>query len=147
MPRDNVHELGLVSLLYVSRSSIEESQGQKQLEDIITVAVARNARSGVTGALLYTGAHFAQVLEGPRKAVSELMHSIERDNRHRDVTTVRSDHLRQRLFADWAMAYSGRSPYLDRHVKPLLSSVANEEQKGELIASLMDVLSSVRRQL
>jgi hypothetical protein len=110
---DNVHELGLVALLYVSRSSLNQEDTEEQLAQIVSTARRVNARLNVTGALLFTGAHFAQALEGPEQAVAELMTSIERDARHRDVTTIGLAPIRERKFGDWAMAYSGTSPYLD----------------------------------
>jgi len=144
MLSDNVHAIDLVSLLYVSRSLIQEGDAEAQLGDIVSVALARNQSLQVTGALLFTGAYFAQALEGPRRAVTELMDKIERDPRHRDVSTVSLGPLRTRLFPDWAMAYSGPSPYFDRHVKPLLSPFTADEQKNDLVESLLDELRSVR---
>jgi hypothetical protein len=135
-----VRELGLFSLLYVSRSSLEGSQEEAQVGEIIRIAVARNAELRVTGSLLFTGAHFAQVLEGPREAVADLMSSIEADSRHRDVTTVKTRTIGQRMFPDWAMAYSGRSPFLDRHLKPLLSPLLEQDARNELVDEVLQLM-------
>ncbi|WP_408589948.1 BLUF domain-containing protein [Novosphingobium sp.] len=52
-------------------------------------ASARNASLGVTGLLVWNGSGFLQLLEGPVRSVEQLMTSIGRDPRHRDITVVR----------------------------------------------------------
>ena len=58
---DSLHESQLISLFYVSRSSLQESKAQEEVSNIVSFALSNNAGLSVTGALLYTGAHFAQV--------------------------------------------------------------------------------------
>lgn len=73
----------LLRLHYVSRAAAELAPGAVQ--DLLAWSIAFNARAGITGALIATGTHFSQVLEGPASAVEPLMASIARDPRHRDV--------------------------------------------------------------
>jgi len=110
----------LTSLLYVSKSLVERLAQAESLQDIVEVARSRNAQLAVTGALIFTRAHFAQILEGSRAAVEELMVSIKRDARHQDVTVVEWIDIESRRFPDWSMAYSGPSAYVDRHLSPFL---------------------------
>ena len=133
----NVHDLGLSSLVYVSRSRLPVEGDADALNDIINVAISRNRPLRVTGALIYTELHFAQVLEGSLHAIDELMSSIRKDERHRDVTVVAKQVISARIFADWAMAYSGPSPYLDRHVKPLISPATAKEDRSPLVGALI----------
>ena len=115
--------IGVTSLLYVSRSTIERSAETKSLESIIEVARSRNAKLEVTGALIFTRAYFAQILEGSDLAIDDLMASINRDIRHREVNVIERVALANRRFADWSMAYAGPSSYIERHLSPLVSEV------------------------
>ena len=64
---------------------------------------AFNAGAGITGALVFTGSHFSQVLEGPAAAVQALMAAILRDPRHRDVRMLCESAAAKRRFGHWAM--------------------------------------------
>ncbi|MEA3038010.1 MAG: hypothetical protein QOE79_523 [Sphingomonadales bacterium] len=108
-------------LLYVSRSLLRLPDEAGEVDRIVAVARRENARLGVTGALVFTRAHFAQVLEGDQGAVESLMARIRSDSRHDTVTLVSAGAREGRLFPHWSMAYSGGSLYVDRHIKPLLA--------------------------
>jgi len=139
---ENVCEIGLVTLMYVSRSSLSLKGDYEEIEDIVQTAVPHNVKIQVTGALIYTEVHFAQVLEGPRAAVHKLMQSIGRDRRHSDVTVVSQHRIRNRRFGSWSMAYNGPSPYLDRHVKPLVAGSYLPRQGEETVERLF---SNIKR--
>ena len=49
-------------LLYVSESRIDEADAQSVVSQIVAHAQLKNAQLGLTGALIFTGEHFAQVL-------------------------------------------------------------------------------------
>ena len=101
---DEIHQL-----VYVSCTAIEGDEGtyRRAIEDILAVARERNARLGVTGALLCNREYFAQVLEGPREAVEEIYESIQCDERHTGTTVLRFRPAPRRDFPDWTMAYEG----------------------------------------
>jgi hypothetical protein len=143
----NVIELPrtITSLLYVSRSRLQPEQ-MPQVDGIVELARQRNARLGVTGALIFTEIHFAQVLEGLKPAVDELMRSIAADKRHGDLTVVETITVPEPRFPDWAMAYRGPSFYVDRHVKPLLAAPADMSQRTRSIAELLSILQELSRQ-
>jgi hypothetical protein len=109
-------------LLYVSRSLLRLPQEAGEVDRIVAVARRENARLGVTGALVFTRAHFAQVLEGDEQAVEALMERIGKDRRHDGVRVVSKSMREARLFPQWSMAYSGGSLYVDRHIRPLLAA-------------------------
>lgn len=77
-------------------------------------------RDLVFQALIATGSHFAQVLEGTSAALAQLMRNIRADARHEDVEVVRCLSMNERFFSGWAMAYSGPSSYAAEHIRPLL---------------------------
>jgi len=108
------------TLLYVSKTLLEFPASEAEVANIVAVSLSRNAKLGVTGALISTGSYFAQVLEGEQAAVEELMDSIDADPRHMRVKIIRTVE-EPRRFAGWSMAYSGTSPLVDRHIAPLFS--------------------------
>jgi hypothetical protein len=66
----------LESLLYISRSTLPQARGPSEVEEIVRLAQSRNQSIEVTGALVYSGAHFTRILEGPPAQLSDLMRSI-----------------------------------------------------------------------
>ena len=96
---------GLHRLIYVSRWSNGLGEDvPAALHRIVTASVARNRTIDVTGLLLAHEGWFIQALEGPSAGISGLMERITPDPRHRDVQTIGSDAVEQRLFRDWNMA-------------------------------------------
>ncbi len=91
----------LLRLQYVSRAAADLAPGAVQ--EIVAWSSAFNARADITGALIATGTHFSQVLEGPASAVEPLMASIARDPRHRDVRILYEATTARRRFGTWAM--------------------------------------------
>lgn len=138
MPND------LISLLYVSEATLCEPWGAEPVEGIVEVALERNAALDVTGALVFTGGHFAQVLEGTAANVEELMASIRRDKRHKAIAIVETKAIVRRLFADWSLAYTGSSSFVERHITPLIEgSPSNLERlNGHRLIELMREFAS-----
>lgn len=114
--------MNLLSFLYVSRSTLSPRTAAPTVEQIVAGSRARNAALGLTGALLFTGEYFAQVLEGEAASVDALMHRIARDPRHEQIIIVAREPIAIRRFIDWSMAYSGPSQFVARHVTRLLDS-------------------------
>lgn len=132
MTASNTRELGLTMLLYVSRAVLPSDGEMDAVNHIVEASVQRNASLNVNGALIWTGRHFAQVLEGQDAEISQLMRSIRSDERHRHLTVVANNSAVSRRFADWAMAYAGASAYLDQVLKQLLSPSVARSRKTEL---------------
>lgn len=99
----------LYRLAYISRNTIdggiEEVRGQ--IRRILAAAHRKNPALGITGALLYSGGFFCQVIEGPQEAIEELFETIQMDGRHADVTVLQFEPVEERGFDDWAMAFAG----------------------------------------
>jgi hypothetical protein len=93
----------LVRLIYASR--VNEGLGPSDIDAILTTSRARNARSGVTGALCVTGSMFLQCLEGGREEVNATYHRIVADRRHRDVLLLGMKEVSERDFSEWSMEY------------------------------------------
>lgn len=92
-------------VIYVSRARPAGMDQQAMLDDILGAARRNNAKAGVTGALLYSARHFAQVLEGPPEAVDDIFETIQCDARHDDIAVLEVSAPSQRAFAAWSMAY------------------------------------------
>ncbi|OYW33454.1 MAG: blue light sensor protein [Methyloversatilis sp. 12-65-5] len=95
----------LVRLIYASR--VQPDVGPGDIDQILQVSQANNARDGITGALCYTGGVFLQCLEGGRDQVNAAYHRIVADARHRDPLLLGLREIAQRDFTDWGMGYVG----------------------------------------
>jgi hypothetical protein len=137
--------MGLKTLLYVSKSLIAPADIGREIENIVSGARTRNAERGVSGVLIFTEARFAQVIEGPEPAIDALMDTISIDPRHKQVTVVREGALDERRYADWSMAYSGPSLYVDRHVRPLLDPVLQNRDRRRLCDRLLYLMEELAR--
>lgn len=139
--------MALQSLLYFSESRIEPSNAQGEVERILRVAHDRNPSAGVTGALIFTGTHFAQLIEGEGTQVTRLMTSIANDHRHTLVKIVMREPLIARRFPDWSMAYNGPSLFVSRHITRLLNDPSRSERSRSSIwlAELLDLFDEFRR--
>ncbi len=109
----------LVSLIYVSLSTVPPAERRAEVNQIVMQSVAHNATIGVTGALMSTSRYFAQLLEGRAAVVDRLLARIRLDTRHRDLAVVRRRRLDERQFAGWSLAYSGSSTTLDDMLQSL----------------------------
>jgi hypothetical protein len=91
----------LVRLLYVSRSAKPISAAD--VDSLLSQCRKNNPNSGITGVLCFSEQYYLQVLEGGRKAVSELYNHIIKDPRHSEVTTLHYEEVTERLYGSWTM--------------------------------------------
>lgn len=112
------------SLFYISLSLIPVAGAARVVAGIVEQARARNRELGVTGALVFTGKHFAQLLEGEREVVDETMSRVIADPRHTDIRILETRSLERRLFDGWSLAYSGAARFLQAQVDSVLAADA-----------------------
>jgi hypothetical protein len=100
--------MSIYQIVYCSKSRIDGSPEEVEaaIGSILAIARDKNRRAEISGALLFNGAAFAQVLEGPLAAVEEIFEQIQCDPRHSDVVLLRNDEAPARVFPDWKMAYA-----------------------------------------
>lgn len=91
---------GLRQVFYVSQARIA---GIQQVNRLLRVCVDNNSRKGISGLLIYTGNHFAQVIEGPEPAIGEVMERIAQDPRHTRMRRLAVKPVTTRSFGGWAM--------------------------------------------
>ena len=93
----------MLSIVYVSSATrlLEENE----LLDMLKTCQRNNARTNVTGLLLYKGGDFMQAIEGPEPFVRGLYKKIQRDTRHTGVYKLLERNIEEREFSNWTMAF------------------------------------------
>lgn len=91
----------LVRLVYASRA--DKPLDADALAELLKQCKENNLKLGITGVLCFSSGIFLQALEGGRDVVSSLYNRIARDARHRDVTLLHFEEIRERRFANWWM--------------------------------------------
>ena len=104
----------MLSIAYVSAAA--DPVTDDDVAAILSQSRANNERNGLTGALLYHGGRFIQILEGPDEAVHSRFAIISADPRHRIIQTVREKQINERQFPEWTMGFR---PLADSSVKEL----------------------------
>ena len=86
----DLYHLAYVSDVMLETSDQEPAQAHLdgQLREILDTAKRNNRETDVTGALLFSGSHFAQVLEGSESAINDRFRAISQDTRHHNVTPL-----------------------------------------------------------
>lgn len=98
---------GVLSAL-VYRSRATEPMTDVDLFYLLAHIRDCNAKSGLTGLLLYDRGWFFQWLEGQPEALSETWNRIRRDPRHEAVTVFADQVIPVRLFDDWPLRFAHR---------------------------------------
>lgn len=126
------------SIVYISTPTFAPYQAAGMVRAIVGHAQRRNADRGVTGTLIATEHHFAQVIEGRRDATQPLMENILLDPRHCDVTIVQHQIDAGRRFREWSLAYHGNSAYFEGFIRALLPG--REQRRGD-VERLVDLMT------
>lgn len=94
----------LSQFLYLSRIA-----GPRPFEAVAEVAAEarlNNARLGITGLMVFDGAHVCQYVEGECDAIDGLVGRLQVDPRHELLRVLHHGSLdSERLFARWCMGY------------------------------------------
>ncbi|MET4783198.1 BLUF domain-containing protein [Glaciihabitans sp. UYNi722] len=104
----------MFSIAYVSAAAVEMTDDD--IAAILVQARANNLRHHLTGALLYHRGRFIQILEGPDEQVLSRFALISADPRHRSISVVSEEPIKERQFPEWTMGFR---PLADDAVKEL----------------------------
>ncbi len=104
---------------------------------ILGVAQLNNRRLDVTGMLVQSDGHFAQVLEGRPEVVSGLLEKIRLDRRHRDVRVLLQEDVSRRQFANWGMGLVRRDDKTAEMRQLHRQGCADDARARELIMTLL----------
>ena len=115
-----------IRLLYYSQSVKEMSL--MDLKNIMDIARSNNNSLGICGMLCYSNQYFMQVLEGPRRDVSELFITIANDPRHDDITLMSCTPIDNILFSEWDMGCASNLPLLEKIMQRLEMPEFNPEK-------------------
>jgi hypothetical protein len=136
--------MAIYTLLYASKARVAGEEAEAAVEAIVHGSRTRNAGLGVTGALLFSGGHFAQWLEGERVGVDALMRSIARDPRHTGIVILEAGPAAARRFPDWTLAYAGSSTFVDGALADaLVEPPADHPRRARRIRSLLEGFAAV----
>lgn len=139
----------IYSLAYISKNKIPGNQSEinEQIKNILSVANCNNPTIGVTGALLYSGGYFCQVIEGPEDALEELFESIQMDHRHGECTILHFEPIDERGFSDWSMAFAGIDEKMRFDIHGIKASKDDLQMKeaGKSLVKVLDELVTQRQ--
>lgn len=133
----------MITLMYVSISTLDAGASASAIADIVNRSSVRNGTLSVTGALIFTGKHFAQALEGSGPSIDELMWSISRDPRHRAVMIVDRRPISHLRFPSWHMAYQGAANYVDNPIERLIEKPQSEA--SPLVERIYQIMTEFAR--
>ena len=126
----------MLSVTYVSVA--DPLISEEDVASILVSARRNNARDELTGALVYNGHNFLQLLEGPDEKVDACLAVIREDPRHSGVTEVRRRTVEGRDFGEWAMLYDPRFDWQDEGLARLAANgridAADERMFANFIA-------------
>lgn len=130
-------------LVYFSRNQMPGSNQDivAGIHQILASSRRNNAALGVTGALLFNSGCFAQVLEGPRAAVSRIFERIQRDPRHSDALVLEYAPVAKRSFPSWSMAFVGQRQKEQR----LFGAISADSGFDPAHLSAEQIFSTLRR--
>lgn len=139
----------LYNLAYISKNTIKGSPEQitEQIRTILAAAHKNNPALGVTGALLYSGGYFCQVIEGAQDVLEELFETIQMDDRHGEVTVLHFEPIEVRGFSEWAMALAGIEDHMRFDIEGVLRSKDELAMKetGHHMAAVLEQLVTQRQ--
>lgn len=87
-------------------STASEELSDEGLKDILRQSVVNNRKANITGLLLHADYSIIQIIEGPSNSVKTLYNKIQGDIRHRAVTLLYDQPIKERDFANWEMGYT-----------------------------------------
>jgi hypothetical protein len=113
---------GLHALVYVSTAV--RPMTLPDIDRLLDVARARNAKLRVTGVLLYDAGHFMQYLEGPASSMTRVYESIKASTLHRDIIELLRERIEKSEFPEWSMAFRSPNAF----------GMSNPTQQGDLLS-------------
>lgn len=125
----------MLSVIYVSVA--DPLIRDEDIADILISARRNNARDDLTGALIYNGANFMQLLEGEPKAVDACLDVIRADPRHSGMTEIRRRTLEMRDFGEWFMLYDSNFEGYDENLARLAANGRIDEQDEKMMSNFI----------
>ena len=99
----------VMQLIYMSQPFGYE---EAILSGILLTARRRNARDGITGALICRQDIYLQLIEGEAAPIEALWARLQLDDRHLEVTLLSREDVAARILPDWAMLHDPARSWL-----------------------------------
>ena len=112
----------LHALVYVSTAV--RPMALPDIERLLDVARARNAKLSVTGVLLYDAGHFMQYLEGPALSMKRVYEVIKASPLHQGIIELLRERIETSEFPEWSMAFRSPNAF----------GMSNPTQQGDLLS-------------
>lgn len=125
----------MLSVIYVSVA--DPLIGEEDIAALVEQARRNNAREGLTGALIYNGHNFMQLLEGPADKVEACLAVICTDARHSGMTEVRRREIDTRDFALWSMLYTAEFRGHDADLARLAAGTGLDPQDERMMTNFI----------
>lgn len=141
----------MIAILCASEAKIPFDQ--RTLKKLHDEYVKRNRELGLTGYLSWKNNRFFQYLEGPENAIDEAIESIDNDQRHSILRTLRLGPIEQRRFSRWDMLNITGAGIPDIRIQDLIedvmkSTVGNvfaETESRRLILEMLEQMSKLQK--
>ncbi len=137
------------SIVYVSDQTIDFDTSL--LEALSAAAAYKNRLLGLTGYLSWKNGRFFQYLEGPDNVLSEMLATIESDERHKITRIMRLGSRSSRLFSSWDMLNFQDNGTAEIRIQDLLEDIVlsmtsntfDEVKTHNLILNMLNELAIV----
>jgi lipase chaperone LimK len=141
----------LYRLAYISKNCfVGTLEDQKEnVQSILNVAQSNNSKTGVTGALLWSGDYFCQVIEGERDTLEDLFETIQMDPRHEEITVLHFEPIDRRSFSEWAMAMAGNESTMRFDIEGIRASKDEilMQETGKSLVTVLEELVNRHQQI
>ena len=117
-------------------SEVTPGTNDQAVRVILASSRVNNWRLDITGLLMCSGRHFAQVLEGRSEAVAQLVEKLHGDPRHRRIRVLVDDVSSLRKYGDWSMGYLHSERVSDELDRLAGSAPVSSWDANELLRSL-----------
>ena len=136
-------ELGIVQIVFCSHATDSQDTNKlnRNIKNIVQDARIKNAKLGITGALLTDKASFAQVAEGSFSSVEDMYSDVVNDKRHYGVELLQYVVTHVRLLPLRALAFVevDRIPRIDE-IKGYSTSLERRKACLSVLATLRPLL-------
>lgn len=132
--------MNLCRVVYYSERNMAAALDVKQM---ISASQRNNAKTTISGFLVFDGACFLQVLEGSRHDVSATYHRIANDPRHQRILLLACSDVRERLFPGWSMGLHESTPERTKQVYLRYFATDKIDPLQVNVESLLDVMQDL----
>lgn len=119
----------LLTIIYAS--SAIDLFSDKDLDNLLSDAIAFNKRNSITGVLLYSDGNFMQCIEGTESSVLKTYERIISSKRHHNIIELYRGQIEHRSFASWAMGMSKPKKSDFYNLTNAISEVSNTKASSE----------------